>query len=360
MATIKPFKGVRPPKQYVEEVESRPYDVLDSEEARIEAGNNEKSLYHIIKPEIDFEPGTSEYDPRVYERAAENFKKFQEKGWLVQDDKEQYYIYAQTMNGKTQYGLVVCAFVEDYLNGVIKKHELTRRDKEEDRIDAMQRHLEFFNITMYFAPFVGGVVASMEERVAKGEMAPEAINQVKAALMGPLSGIGDSLFLGTLRVIAAAVGISLAVNGNPFGPIAFLLIYNIPTFLTRIIGAHKGYELGVSFLTKAQESGLMDKVIYARGVKDENYRKFLVIDATTGQNGVSQATLFNEAVKLDGIILTKYDSAAKGGALVQIGRMLSLPVVFVCVGEGYDDIRRTRSSSAGLRSAPRAGASSRR
>ena len=134
MATIKPFKGVRPPKQYVEEVESRPYDVLDSEEARIEAGNNEKSLYHIIKPEIDFEPGTSEYDPRVYERAAENFKKFQEKGWLVQDDKEQYYIYAQTMNGKTQYGLVVCAFVEDYLNGVIKKHELTRRDKEEDRM----------------------------------------------------------------------------------------------------------------------------------------------------------------------------------------------------------------------------------
>ena len=135
--------------------------------------------------------------------------------------------------------------------------------------EALQRHLEFFNVftlPLYFAPFVGGVVASREERVANGEMAPEAINQVKAALMGPLSGIGDSLFLGTLRVIAAAVGISLAVNGNPFGPIAFLLIYNIPTFLTRIIGAHKGYELGVSFLTKAQESGLMDKVIYAAGI----------------------------------------------------------------------------------------------
>lgn len=134
MAKIKPFKGIRPPKQYVEEVESRPYDVLDSEEARVEAGDNEKSLYHIIKPEIDFEPGTNEYDPRVYEKAAENFKKFQDKGWLVQDDKDNYYIYAQTMNGKTQYGLVVCAFVDDYLNGVIKKHELTRRDKEEDRM----------------------------------------------------------------------------------------------------------------------------------------------------------------------------------------------------------------------------------
>lgn len=134
MATIKPFKGIRPPKDLVEKVESRPYDVLDSEEARAEAGDNEMSLYHIIKPEIDFPVGTSEYDPRVYENAAENFQKFQDKGWLVQDDKEQYYIYAQTMNGKTQYGLVVGAFVDDYMNGVIKKHELTRRDKEEDRM----------------------------------------------------------------------------------------------------------------------------------------------------------------------------------------------------------------------------------
>ena len=134
MATIKPFKGLRPPIQYVEEVESRPYDVLSSDEARSEALNNEKSLYHIIKPEIDFEPNTSEYDSRVYEKATENFKKFQENGWLVQDKEEHYYIYAQTMNGKTQYGLVVCASVDDYLNGVIKKHELTRRDKEEDRM----------------------------------------------------------------------------------------------------------------------------------------------------------------------------------------------------------------------------------
>lgn len=134
MAIIKPFKGIRPPKDLVEQVESRPYDVLNSEEARAEAGDNEKSLYHIIKPEIDFPEGTSEYDPRVYEKAAENFKKFQDKGWLVQDDKEQYYIYAQQMNGKTQYGLVVCAHCDDYAKGVIKKHELTRRDKEEDRM----------------------------------------------------------------------------------------------------------------------------------------------------------------------------------------------------------------------------------
>ena len=134
MAIIKPFRGVRPPGNIVEQIECRPYDVLDSEEARDEAGTNEKSLYHIIKPEINFAPGTSEYDARVYESAAENFDKFQKNGWLLQDDNDHYYIYAQTMNGKTQYGLVVGAYVNDYLNGVIKKHELTRRDKEEDRM----------------------------------------------------------------------------------------------------------------------------------------------------------------------------------------------------------------------------------
>ena len=134
MAIIKPFKGIRPPKELVEQVASRPYDVLNSEEAREEAKGNEKSLYHIIKPEIDFPAGTDEHDPKVYEKAAENFQMFQDKGWLVQDEKENYYVYAQTMNGKTQYGLVVGAYVPDYMNGVIKKHELTRRDKEEDRM----------------------------------------------------------------------------------------------------------------------------------------------------------------------------------------------------------------------------------
>jgi len=134
MARIKPFRGIRPPRQLVEQVECRPYDVLSSEEARQEAAGNERSLYRIIKPEIDFAEGTSEYDPRVYERAAANFQLFQDKGWLVQDAEEHYYIYAQTMNGRTQYGLVVGAWVDDYINGRIKKHELTRRDKEEDRM----------------------------------------------------------------------------------------------------------------------------------------------------------------------------------------------------------------------------------
>ena len=134
MAKVKPFKGVRPPKDLVTKVASRPYDVLNSEEARKEAEGNEKSLYHIIKPEINFEPGTDEHDARVYESAVQHFNEFQQKGWLVQDEQENYYIYAQTMNGRTQYGIVVAAYVDDYMEGRIKKHELTRKDKEEDRM----------------------------------------------------------------------------------------------------------------------------------------------------------------------------------------------------------------------------------
>lgn len=163
MAIVKPFKGIRPPKDLVEQVESRPYDVLNSEEAREEAKGNEKSLYHIIKPEIDFPEGTSEYDPRVYEKAAQNFQMFQDKGWLVQDEKEQYYIYAQTMNGKTQYGLVVCAYVDDYMTGVIKKHELTRRDKEEDRM----KHVRVNNANIEPVFFAYPDNAILDKLVAK-------------------------------------------------------------------------------------------------------------------------------------------------------------------------------------------------
>lgn len=134
MAHIKPFKGIRPPKELAQRLSSRPYDVLNSEEARTEADGNEVSLYHIIKPEIDFPKGTDEHDPRVYEKAKENYQQFKKNGWLIQDEEEHYYVYAQTMNGRTQYGLVVAASVEDYMTGVIKKHELTRRDKEEDRM----------------------------------------------------------------------------------------------------------------------------------------------------------------------------------------------------------------------------------
>ena len=186
MAIIKPFRGIRPPQSLVEEVESRPYDVLNSEEARKEAEGNEKSLYHIIKPEIDFPVGTDEHDPRVYEKAAENFQKFQDKGWLLQDKKEQYYIYAQTMNGKTQYGLVVCAYVNDYLNGVIKKHELTRRDKEEDRM----KHVRVNNANIEPVFF-----AYPDNKVLDAIVAKYAAQKPEYDFIAPIDGFGHQFWV---------------------------------------------------------------------------------------------------------------------------------------------------------------------
>lgn len=138
---VKPFKGIRPPRELVTQVASRPYDVLNSDEARVEAEGNPKSLYHIIKPEIDFPIGTDEHDSKVYAKAVENFREFIKNGWLIQDTQEHYYIYAQTMNGRTQYGIVIGANCEDYMSSKIKKHELTRKDKEEDRM----KHVEINN-----------------------------------------------------------------------------------------------------------------------------------------------------------------------------------------------------------------------
>ena len=186
MATIKPFKGVRPPKDLVEQVASRPYDVLNSEEARKEAEGNEKSLYHIIRPEIDFPVVTDEHAPEVYLKAAENFKKFQENGWLVQDSKECYYVYAQTMNGKTQYGLVVGAYVPDYLNGVIKKHELTRRDKEEDRM----KHVRVNNANIEPVFFAYPDNAELDKIVSK-----YAATEPEYNFIAPLDGFGHTFWV---------------------------------------------------------------------------------------------------------------------------------------------------------------------
>ena len=168
MAKVKPFRGLRPPQELVEEVASRPYDVLNSEEARAEAEGNPKSLYHIIKPEIDFAPGQDEHAPEVYDRAVANFEAFQNNKWLVQDEKEHYYIYAQTMNGRTQYGIVIAANVDDYMEGRIKKHELTRRDKEEDRM----KHVRINNANVepvFFAFPDNDVLAEVISTVTKGK-----------------------------------------------------------------------------------------------------------------------------------------------------------------------------------------------
>lgn len=162
-------------------------------------------------------------------------------------------------NYPRQMHLAFCLMINPFLKKFYKN------DKK-GYADALTRHIAFFNITPQLAPFVGGVAVSMEEKIAKGEMEPESVNAVKAALMGPLSGIGDSIFLGCIRVIALGVGLSLVMQGNILGPILYALIYNIPAFLVRIFGAVGGYELGMKYLQKAQETGAMDKLVYAAGI----------------------------------------------------------------------------------------------
>jgi len=162
MAVLKPFRGLRPPVDLAARVASRPYDVLNSEEARREAEGNPYSLLHIIKPEIDLPVNTDEHSQEVYQKAADNLKLFKDNGWLKQDDQECLYIYAQTMAGRTQYGIVGCASVDDYLNGVIKKHELTRKDKEEDRM----KHVRITDANMEPVFFAYPAVAEIDNIVA--------------------------------------------------------------------------------------------------------------------------------------------------------------------------------------------------
>lgn len=266
MATIKPFKGLRPPKDLVEQVESRPYDVLESDEARAEAGDNEKSLYHIIKPEIDFPVGTSEYDPRVYEQATKNFKKFQEMGWLVQDQQEMYYIYAQTMNGKTQYGLVVAALVDDYMNGVIKKHELTRRDKEEDRM----KHVRATNANMepvFFAYKDSPVIDQLVARYAKTE--PEY------DFIAPIDGFRHQLWL-------VSDGADIQTITNTFAQIPYMYIADghHRSAAAALVGAekakqnpnHRGGEEYNYFMAVCFPASQLTILDYNRVVRDLNGR----------------------------------------------------------------------------------------
>lgn len=265
MATIRPFKGIRPPKELVEKVESRPYDVLSSEEARAEAGDNEMSLYHIIKPEIDFSPETSEYDPKVYEQAARNFKKFQDKGWLVQDEKPAYYIYAQTMNGKTQYGLVVGAFVDDYLNGTIKKHELTRKDKEEDRMKHVR--VNDANIEpVFFAYPDNKVLDELINKYVKNS-APEY------DFIAPIDGFGHQFW-----VIADANDIDVITKEFAKMPALYIADGHHRSAAAALVGAekaknnpnHKGDEEYNYFMAVCFQASQLTILDYNRVVKDLN------------------------------------------------------------------------------------------
>jgi len=171
MAILKAFKGLRPPQDIVKDLASRPYDVLNSKEARVEADGNPYSLLHIIKPEIDLAEDVNLYSQEVYDKAKSNLERFKENEWLVQDEDDYLYIYAQTMWGKTQYGIVGCAAVEDYMNNVIKKHELTRPDKEEDRM----KHVRITNANMEPVFFSYPAVAEIDEIVEKFVQDNEAV-----------------------------------------------------------------------------------------------------------------------------------------------------------------------------------------
>ena len=264
MAVVKPFKGIRPPKEFVEQVESRPYDVLESEEARAEAGDNEKSLYHIIKPEINFPVGTSEYDQRVYEEAARQFQKFQDKDWLVQDKDEHYYIYAQTMNGKTQYGLVIGAYVDDYMNGVIKKHELTRRDKEEDRM----KHVRVNNANMepvFFAYPDNAVLDKLIMRYAATE--PEY------DFIAPIDGFGHKFW-----VISDAADIATITEEFRKMPSLYIADGHHRSAAAALVGAekakqnpnHRGDEEYNYFMAVAFQASQLTILDYNRVLKDLN------------------------------------------------------------------------------------------
>ena len=167
MVKIKPFRGIRPPQEYAAEVASRPYDVLNSVEAKAEA--TERSLLHIIKPEIDFDPIADEHSDEVYQKAMDNFRLWKQRGWLQQDDDEHYYIYAQTMNGRTQYGIAMCCHFEDYLSGAIKKHELTRPDKEDDRMIHVRNQKANIEPVFFTYPDDAEINSIVEQIVANNE-----------------------------------------------------------------------------------------------------------------------------------------------------------------------------------------------
>ena len=264
MAVIKPFKGIRPPKELVEQVASRPYDVLNSAEARAEAGDNEKSLYHIIKPEINFPEGTDEHDPCVYESAAQHFQMFQDKGWLVQDEKENYYVYAQTMNGKTQYGLVVGAYVPDYMNGIIKKHELTRRDKEEDRM----KHVRVNNANIEPVFFAYPDNAELDAIVAK-----YSATEPEYDFIAPGDGFGH-----TVWVIDQQEDIDAITKAFAAMPSLYIADGHHRSAAAALVGAekaqqnpnHKGDEEYNYFMAVCFPANQLTIIDYNRVVKDLN------------------------------------------------------------------------------------------
>ncbi len=302
MAKVKPFRGIRPPRQMVTEVASRPYDVLNSEEARAEAEGNPKSLYHIIKPEIDFAPGTDEHAPEVYDKAVENFAAFRRNGWLVQDEQEHYYIYAQTMDGRTQYGIVVAAFVDDYMEGRIKKHELTRRDKEEDRM----KHVRINNANIepvFFAFPDNEALEEVIRTVAAGE--PEYDFTAPDGFGHHFWVVKDPAITAKITKEFAKIPYLYIADGHHRSAAAAL----IGNEKARLNPDHKGDEEYNYFLAVAFPASHLKIIDYNRVVRDLNglspeeflerlEHKFVVVDK--GTETYTPEALHNFALYLEG------------------------------------------------------------
>ena len=302
MAKVKPFRGIRPPRQMVTEVASRPYDVLNSEEARAEAEGNPKSLYHIIKPELDFAPGTDEHAPEVYDKAVENFAAFRRNGWLVQDEQEHYYIYAQTMDGRTQYGIVVAAFVDDYMEGRIKKHELTRRDKEEDRM----KHVRINNANIepvFFAFPDNEALEEVIRTVAAGE--PEYDFTAPDGFGHHFWVVKDPAITAKITEEFAKIPYLYIADGHHRSAAAAL----VGNEKARLNPDHKGDEEYNYFLAVAFPASHLKIIDYNRVVRDLNglspeeflerlEHKFVVVDK--GTETYTPEALHNFALYLEG------------------------------------------------------------
>lgn len=302
MAKVKPFRGIRPPKEMVTQVASRPYDVLNSEEARAEADGNPRSLYHIIKPEIDFAPGTDEHDPKVYDKAVENFAAFRNNGWLVQDNKEHYYIYAQTMDGRTQFGIVVAANVDDYMEGRIKKHELTRRDKEEDRM----KHVRINNANIepvFFAFPDNKVLEDIIRRVAVTE--PEYDFVAEDGFGHHFWVIDDQATIDAITDAFAKIPYLYIADGHHRSAAAAL----VGNEKARLNPDHRGDEEYNYFLAVAFPASHLKIIDYNRVVRDlnglspaeflEKLEKNFVIE-DKGTETYTPAALHNFALYLEG------------------------------------------------------------